>query len=452
MDHIPGDTPNDIWAEVWEWWSGLANYEQRPAPPGEMKLGRIGELLGLLGNPHLGPKVIHITGTKGKGSTAAMVESVLRRAGKRTALFTSPHLSDVTERFQISGIPVTRLALAIAVGKVRRALDSQPLLFENHGPPTFFEVATAAAFLLFAQAGAEWVVLEVGLGGRLDSTNICAPSACVITTIGLDHTKILGGTIDLIAEEKAGIIKPGVPVISGVADPIAAKIVRDRALESGSEIWELGKEFDVSGNDSPWWEDHAPTPLATVQTPKGIHEKLPCPLVGAHQRSNLACAVAVLEILGPQIGWTKSNLLEGLKATRWPGRIEIVDRRPLVILDGAHNPDSAQCLAREIAPLSLRKKVVLVVGCSADKDLASILGPIAPLADCLVLTRYTIGTRAAPINLLRQSLPMGLTAKPLEEPDPRKAIQLAREWAGPDGVVVVTGSLFLVGELRDSRV
>jgi len=452
MVHISGDSPTNIWAKIWEWWSALANYEQRTAPPGEMKLGRIGELLGLLGNPHLGYKVIHITGTKGKGSTAAMVESVLRRTGKQTALFTSPHLSDVTERFQISGVPVTQLALASAVWKVRLALESQPMLFEKHGPPTFFEVATAAAFLLFAQAQAEWVVLEVGLGGRLDSTNICVPSACVITTIGLDHTKILGETIDLIAREKAGIIKPGVPVISGVADPIAAKIVRETARECGSLIWELGKDFDVFGNDTPWWEDQAPPQLATVQTPKGIHEKLPCPLVGAHQRSNLACAVAVLEMLRPQIGWTENQLVEGLGATLWPGRIEIVERHPMVILDGAHNPDSAQSLARELAPLAFGKKIALVVGCSADKDLASILGPLAPLADCLFLTRYTMGTRAAPIDQLRQNLPRAIRAKIIEEPDPRKAKQRAREWVGVGGVVVVTGSLFLVGELRDKRV
>lgn len=452
MAHNPGESQTDIWSDAWAWWSALANYEQRPAPPGEMKLGRIRELLHLLGDPHRGPRVVHITGTKGKGSTAAMVESVIRQTGKKTALFTSPHLRDVTERFQISGAPVSPLALAHAVGKVRGALESQPVLFERHGPPTFFEVATAAAFVLFAQADVEWIVMEVGLGGRLDSTNICVPSACVITTIGLDHTKILGETIEQIAREKAGIIKPCVPVISGVEEPIASRIIREAAHEAGSTIWEIGKEFDASGNDSSWWEPGAPLPLVTVHTPTGVHEKLPCPLIGAHQRANLACAVAALEILRPQIGWKENQLREGLAATRWPGRMEIVDRQPLVILDGAHNPDSAACLARELAPLAQRKKITFVVACSADKDLPGILGPLAPLADCLVLTRYTMGTRAAPPEHLRQSLSPGCLANILEVPDPAEAHRLAREWAGPEGVVVITGSLFLVGELRDKRV
>ena len=452
MGQIPGELPADTWKSVWAWWSALANYEQRTAPPGEMKLGRIKELLGLLGDPHIGPRVIHVTGTKGKGSTAAMLESVLRESGKRTALFTSPHLSDVTERFQISGVPVSQAALAQAADSVRRALNSQPALFERHGPPTFFEVATATAFVLFARARAEWVVLEVGLGGRLDSTNICAPVLSVITTVGLDHTKILGETIDLIAREKAGIIKPGIPVISGVTDQAASRIVRETALGAESTIWEIGKDFDVSGPDSPWWEDDAPLPLATVQTPFGIHEKLSCPLVGAHQRANLACAVAALEILRPQIGWTENQLREGLARTKWPGRLEIVERHPLVIFDGAHNPDSANCLARELAPLAQRKRIVLVVGCSADKDLSSILAPLAPLADCLILTRYTQGTRAAPLEHLRLALAPDLDAKIIGEPDPQIAKQKARQHAGMDGVVVVTGSLFLVGELRDKRV
>ncbi len=436
--------------EAWAWWLALANFEQRPAFPGEMILGRIEKILHLLGDPHLGPKVIHITGTKGKGSTAAMVESILRHCGKRTGLFTSPHLAEVTERFQIGGIPVSHEDLGRAVWEVQCALESLPDLIVQYGLPTFFEVATIAAFLLFAKAQTEWIILEVGLGGRLDSTNICQPVACLITTIGLDHTKILGETLEQIASEKAGIIKSGVPVVSGVTHEPARSVIRLAAKTAGAKLWELDNHFQVSGDDVAWWEKGSPLGRAMIHTPVFRYEALPCPLIGAHQRSNLACAVAVLAILEPPIGLDESALRIGLSHTKWPGRLEILARQPLVIVDGAHNPDSARSLAQELAPLARKNKPVMVVACSADKDIFGLLEPLAPMAKCLVLTRYTKSSRSATTEQLSRALPPGTHARVFEEPDPVKAKGLAIQLAGPDGVVVITGSLFLVGELRGS--
>ena len=444
MSSLPWEKSGAVWA----WWSALANFEQRPALPGEMILGRIEEILHLLGDPHLGAKVIHITGTKGKGSTAAMVDSVLRHSGKRTGLFTSPHLSEVTERFQIDGISVSHLELGRAVWEVQCALESHPNLMEQYGLPTFFEVATIAAFVLFAKAKTEWIVLEVGLGGRLDSTNICHPVACIITTIGLDHTKILGETLEQIAFEKAGIIKPGVPVISGVTDEPARSVIRLAAKKVGAKLWELNDHIHVKGEDVAWWENDIATGRATVQTPIAKYEDLPCPLIGAHQRSNLACAVGVFALLGPLLGLDKNAISLGLAKTKWPGRLEIIARQPLVIVDGAHNPDSAKSLAREIAPLARITKPVFVVACSQDKDIAGLLAPLASMAKCLVLTRYTKSLRSATTEQLSQALPLGVVATVIEEPDPIKAKDIAIQLAGPSGVVVITGSLFLVGELR----
>ncbi len=440
--------PSDKSAAAWDWWQALANFEQRPARPGEMILGRIEEILRLLGDPHLAAKIIHITGTKGKGSTAAMVESVLRQAGKRTGLFTSPHLHDVTERFQVDGVSVDHEELGRAVWEVQSALESHPALIGQYGLPTFFEVATIAAFVLFAKAKTEWIVLEVGLGGRLDSTNICQPVACIITTIGLDHTKVLGETVEQIALEKAGIIKPGVPVISGVTHEPARSVIRLAAKAAGATLWELGDHIQVTGEDVAWWKKENNQGRATVQTPLAKYEDLPCPLIGAHQRSNLACAVAVLALLDPLLGLDANTLGLGLAHTKWPGRLEIVGRQPLVIVDGAHNPDSATSLARELAPLASWNKPVFVVACSADKDISGLLAPLATMAKCLVLTRYTKSSRSATTEQLFQALPPGLSAKVVEEPDPIKAKELAIHLAGPEGVVVITGSLFLVGELR----
>ncbi len=442
------------WEEAWSWWSGLANFETRPALPGELKLGRMLGIMSALGDPHLLPRIIHVAGTKGKGSIAAMVESVLRHAGLRTALYTSPHLSHVTERFRFGADPVAVEELAAAVLEVREVVGAIDSPLFAMGPPTFFEVATAAAFVLFARKKTEFAVLEVGLGGRLDSTNICQPACCVISTIGLDHTKILGDTLELIAQEKAGIVKPGVPVISGVIEDPAREVVRSAARNCGSILWEWKREIEIEGEEIAWWEKGR-VQTVNVRTPAGTYAGLPCPLPGKHQWQNLACAVGVIDmVLGDAIPDRWEVLKKGLQATKWPGRLEVLGRDPLTIFDGAHNLDSAAALAREIGRIPLldkrgqRGQRRFIVSISSDKDQEAILRQWAPLADEMILTRYTSGQRATPPETLLNLMSAHDRSHCRIIDHAGEALETVLKAAAPDDQIIVTGSLFLVGELR----
>jgi len=440
------------WEETWIWWSGLANFELKPALPGELKLGRMEAILKALGSPHLGPRVIHVTGTKGKGSTSAMVESVLRACGFRTALYTSPHLTDVTERFQIDGQTVDKSALAKAVNQVRSVLSGDLGPQSLGGPPTFFEVATAAAFVLFREQGCDWIVLEVGLGGRLDSTNVCLPTCCIITSVGLDHTKILGDTVEKIAWEKAGIIKPQIPVISGVTQPPARDVVRQVATDQGASLWELGTEIEFQGHEEPWWEPGKRNRV-DVKTPVRCYPELPCRLPGRFQWGNLAMAVAALERSLPNQGTEFPRCLKtGLEKVHWPGRMEILERDPLILADGAHNPDSARALAEELTRIPLAGKRRFLVAISSDKDIPGILSYWAPLAHEFHFTRYSTGSRATSPETLVESLPQTFGGSVVCHESPVEALDRVKKLSQPQDLIVITGSLFLVGEIRSLQI
>ncbi|QJW95470.1 bifunctional folylpolyglutamate synthase/dihydrofolate synthase [Frigoriglobus tundricola] len=432
-------------------WYGRINYEVRSAGPLDLKLERMRALLRRLGDPHERLRLVHVTGTKGKGSTCAMIASVLRATGYRVGLFTSPHLEHVEERVQVDGVPISRAELVARMEDVApavRAMETEAGL----PPPTFFEIGTALGFLHFVRRRCDVAVIEVGLGGRFDSTNVCRPLVSVITNIGPDHTAQLGTTLEAIAYQKAGIIKPRVPVVSGVTQPGPRAVIRAAAAESNAPLWEVGyganQTTPASGGRKP------PEEPSYGPEPSGGAEGVRVPklnLLGAHQRQNAAVAIAALDRLrdtGMPI--PDAAVARGLAEVKWPARIEVVGARPVVVLDTAHNVPSAEALVgtlRESVPVRGAKRVVFAV--SSDKQYADILGVLAGYFDHFHLTKYGTNPRSVPPERLAETLAaVAPGAAFTTHATSADAWHAARAAAGPDDLVCVTGSVFLAGELR----
>ena len=404
-------------------------------------LARIRSLLGFLGNPHRSFRAIHVGGTNGKGSTAAMLASILGNRGYRVGLYTSPHLIDFTERIQVNGRVIPSERVWAMTEKVRQAADA--CLSE---PPTFFEATTALAFAYFAEAPVDCAVIEVGLGGRFDATNVLAPLVSVITTIGMDHQEYLGTTPEAIAFEKAGIIKQGAPVVAGRLTPEPLSMIRGEAAEREAFCIVLGEDFDARGE--------APE-LFSYDGMRWRYDGLSCPLPGRHQLDNAACALAALELAeacGLAVG--EEAVREGLRAVRWPGRLELVSRTPDVWLDGAHNPQAAEALAAHLKTLSIRRvplaqgRLILVIGMMRDKDRKGVLTPLAavPGVSHLVVTSATHPRAADPQELAHDCAGLGVPVT--VRPTVAEAFAYARSLARPDDTICVTGSLLVVGEAK----
>lgn len=400
-------------------------------------------LLEALGNPQAGLACIHVAGTNGKGSVCAMVESVLRAAGYRTGLYTSPHLVRFHERIAVNGRPITDAELGALVVDAERAADAVEKALGQ--APTFFEVTTAMAFLHFQRAGVKVVVLEVGMGGRLDATNVVTPLLSVITTIGLEHTAYLGPDLESIAGEKAGIIKAGRPVVSGVRESPAREVIRAAAAAVGAPLVEAWEAVGVRVA-SRGWEGQK----LAVETADGEGGTVTLPLLGAHQADNLAVAVAALETargLGA-VDWSWADLRKGLAATRWPGRFEVVARDPVVVLDGAHNPPAAERLAETLKQLAPKTPVALVCGFCGDKHARAFLHTLGRQVHCAWLVPIA-SERNMPAAELRQAA-AGLPWT-VHESSVAEALVAARAWAREaKGIVLVAGSLFLVGEAQSA--
>ena len=395
-------------------------------------LERTRALLAALGNPEKALKFVHITGSNGKGSTAAMLASVLTAAGRRTGLFTSPHLYRFNERFQIDGRPIPDDALARIAERVLAAAD---MLGEH---PTEFELMTAIGFLWFAESGCDIVALEVGLGGRLDSTNaIPAPEAAVITNIGLEHTALLGDNLAAIAREKAGIIKPGCRAVlyaqSREVEAVVARVCAEKAVPL--TVTDPARLTPLSsGLDGQRFTYRGSAPLLL-------------PLLGEYQLNN---AMTVLDTVGAlrARGWSVSDdaVARGLAAARWPGRLELVRRHPDLIIDGGHNPQCAQALAVSLRQLYGGRKLIFLIGVLADKDWQHMVGEVLPLAKRIVTVRPE-SERAKDENELAawvraQGVPAEAHATIGE------ALDAALALAAPDDAVCAWGSLYSVGELR----
>ncbi len=408
--------------EAISFWYGRINYEVRSAGPLDLKLERMHALLRRLGDPQDRLRLVHVTGTKGKGSTCAMLASVLRAAGYRVGLFTSPHLEHVEERMQVDGVPISHAEMIARMEEVApavRAMEEEPTL----PSPTFFEIGTALGFLHFVRRRVDIAILEVGLGGRFDSTNVCHPLVSVITNIGFDHTAQLGNTLEAIAYQKAGIIKRRVPVVSGVSQLGPRTVIREVAAELGAPLWEAG----------------APN------VPLSLN------LLGAHQMQNAATAVAVVERLretGMPI--PDGAVAHGLANVKWPARIEVIRERPVVILDTAHNVPSAEALVNTLRasfPQSATKRVVFAV--SSDKQFADILRILAGYFNHFYLTKYGNNPRCVPPEKLAATLAAVAPGTSFTvHATALDAWREARSATAAGDLVCVTGSVFLAGELR----
>jgi dihydrofolate synthase/folylpolyglutamate synthase len=385
-----------------------------------------------LGMPQTRYRTLHIAGTNGKGSTAAIAAAVLQAAGYRVGLYTSPHLVEFRERIRVNGEMIVE-------SQVAQLTEQLQTLCQPDLSPTFFEYTTAMAFQHFADSGVDVAVLEVGLGGRFDATNVVTPMACAITTISLDHQEYLGTTRAAIAFEKAGIIKPGVPVVLGRLEDDAWRTIEQVAKEREAPVFRLHEDFCTEGE----------APQQFFYRGLGMHyDGLTCALEGRHQLDNAACALTLVGAAAPHgIAVTGEAVRTGLRAVNWAGRLEVVDRRPTLLLDGAHNPAAATVLADYLTRCDRShpsRPVVLVLGMMRDKDHRGFVEPLRGLVDEVVLTQANL-PRSATAQELRASLD-GLLPYPHVVPSLSDAMALARQLATPDGLVCVTGSLMLVGE------
>lgn len=395
----------------------------------DFKLERVALALRRLGNPHHRFPSMHVAGTNGKGSVAAMLEAMLRAGGHRVGLYTSPHLVEVTERIQVGGLPIRSEPFAALADEVRAISTA-------HGIDlTFFEFLTVMALQHFAASGVDVAVLEVGLGGRLDATNVVDPLVAVITTIGLDHTAWLGDTLGAIAAEKGGIIKAGRPVVLGRIDGEAAAVLQRIASARGASVIAAGRDYRIRGaGDCLDFE-------GLGHTLHGVR----LALRGAHQRENAGTAIAALLTASGALSVPEAALRAGLEAVRWPGRLEVLPDDPLIVLDGAHNPDGTARLIAELAGVLGGRPLHLLFAVMGDKDWRDMVRQLAPHCRSVVVTELA-SPRAAPAADVARAFPPSCPIS--VEPDVRRAWEAARLRAGRGGAVLATGSLFLVGTLR----
>ncbi|RIK99533.1 MAG: bifunctional folylpolyglutamate synthase/dihydrofolate synthase [Proteobacteria bacterium] len=434
--------PIDDLASAARYLEGLINLERRPdVPYARYDLGPIRALLARLGDPHERLSVVHVAGSKGKGSTALLSEAILRAAGERVGTFTSPHLEHWTERFRIDGAEVDGARLAAAVERLRPHVDA----LRDEGParaPSFFDATTAAALLLFADARVDRAVLEVGLGGRLDSTNVVDPAVACITTIEYEHTDKLGDTLAAIACEKAGIVKRGRPVVIGALPAEASEVVLARARELGARAIGLGRDFSVEVLAA----DATGIRIAYRQDAFAVEAALP--VLGAHHASNAALAIACVRALGAHADAALAGAVrDGLARAALPGRVEVLSRAPWVITDGAHTAASARALAAALAELP-PARTHLVLSVSAGKDLQAILAALLPLADRLTVTRAEPARSLDPAEIAAATRAARPGLEIAVVPNPHLALRAARESLADDGRLVATGSIYLAGLAR----
>ena len=437
--------------EVLHYLNSLTNYEKNTnySYKEDLKLARMRGFLLLLGNPQDSLRIIHIAGTKGKGSTCAFVAYILRESGFSVGLYTSPHLNDFRERIRIL-LPLVQPRRRVAKdfeGMISKkellslVQELKPLIdrynrYSKYGQLSFFEVYTALAFLYFKRRQIDFVVLETGLGGRLDATNAAQSLVCGITPISLEHVQQLGNTLSRIAAEKAGIIKkPGAIVVSALQAKEAQKIIHYRCKKFQAKLYEVGREIKYSNSKK----------CRMIKGLKNDYKNLRLNLLGEHQLANAALAVGLVEVLGFCGFNIKAGAIHrGLDHAVWPGRCEPVRKNPLIILDGAQNLASAVVLKKAIRDNFGYRKLILVLGVSSDKDICGICKTLKPMADEVILTQASTPRAADP-----QKLAKYFKRKPYLTFSVKEAKLLARSLAGKKDLILVTGSLFVVGEFRD---
>jgi dihydrofolate synthase / folylpolyglutamate synthase len=396
-------------------------------------LNRTEQLLERLGNPHQRLRCIHIAGTNGKGSTAAIVATVLHEHDYRVGLYTSPHLVRFTERFRIDDVETKPERILDVFDEVHGVLDERE-------PPTFFEVVTAMGLLYFAQENVDWAVIEVGLGGRLDATNVIHPRASVITNVSFDHQEYLGSTLTSIAREKAGIIKEHVPVVCGARQPAVQGVIKTTCHRRHAKLYRLGVDYRVR---------QATDGSFQYQGMQQSWSGLRLSLDGNHQLSNAAVALATLDVLrmAGEINLDDAAIHRGLAKVHWPARLEVLQQQPLIVLDGAHNPQGAECLRDALKRNFSYHRLHLVFGVMKDKDMRGILRRLLPIADTVTFARPRYERAADPEHL--KALARSYKQDCFVVPDVASAIQHARRQANPDDLICITGSLYFAGEVKE---
>ncbi len=410
-------------------------------------LDRIRVLLAKLGDPQLRFPSIHITGTNGKTSVARMVSSILEVTGKRVGRYTSPHMQSVTERVCVDGRPISERDFAATLEKVIPLVEETDR--ETGDPLSYFEITTAMAFLYFTQRKVDVGVIEVGLGGRWDATNLVDSRLQVITGVALDHVAELGGTLEKIAWEKAGIIKEDSYVVSAVSDPGALEVISRTCEEKRCNLKLYGRDFSLLYSLTYGVETGKIGQAVGIRGLLREYPELFLPLLGDHQAVNAACAVAACECYAGTLAALSSTEVEaGLRRVRSPGRLEVVSRDPLLLLDGAHNPDGAGRLAQALANDLDYERCILVVGILEDKDAPAMLELLLPLAHTVVATQST-DERATPAHRLAEMV-KGLGKDCVVVEQVGEAVKFARTLASVSDLVCVTGSLYTVGEARSA--
>jgi dihydrofolate synthase/folylpolyglutamate synthase len=438
-----------------EWLMARINYERTGVPyqARQLKLDRMRQLLTRLGQPDAGMKIVHVAGTKGKGSTSVMIAAMLTAAGYRTGVFSSPHLEQIEERFAVDGQPCTSDELVALVNRmvpVVRAMDEEAASEgDPAGGPTYFEITTAMALVHFVEHQVDAAVLEVGMGGRLDSTNVCLPVVSVITSISFDHMRQLGNTLASIAREKAGIVKPGVPVVCGVTDVEPQAVIAQTARDHGCRLIQIGRDFAFEYRAKPTVAKFDFRYLVPTQE---FHlNSLMLAMPGRHQAANAAIALATISELRHQ-GWCISNdaIRSGLSRAALPGRVEITSSDPTIVLDTAHNPASARALVETLDELP-RSRRTLILSISHDKDVPAVVRELATHFDRIVVTQYQENPRAVPAEELLKTVAEAVGRNPIDvvlRPTPKEAWQFAIDSAAPGECICIAGSFYLAAEMR----
>ncbi len=443
---------------------GRINYERTSSVPyskRHMKLDRMRQLLTHLGNPDAGMPIVHVAGTKGKGSTSTMIAAVLKAAGYKTGMFTSPHLERIEERFQINGIPCPGDRLVTLVERLRPVVEAmdQEAAAKGELGPTYFELVTAIALMHFAEEKVDIVVLEVGLGGRLDSTNVCQSTITVITSISLDHTKQLGSTVEEIAAEKAGIIKPGVPLLCGPLEAGPRRVISEIARQHGSRMLEAGRDYEYTYHPPRKLEKNDYLGRLDFEGDLGSEDatlpEIPLRMLGVHQAANAALAIATVSQLRKQ-GWRISSeaIRETFSQLTLPGRIELVRRRPAVVLDVAHNVAAVEALVEVLTTNFSCTERTLVLAASRDKDVRGIVRVLVPHFGRVIVTEYQDNPRALATEKLGKIVRGEIAAQKLGDREvvesrcSQEAWEIARRGARRDQLICITGSFFVVAELR----
>ena len=408
--------------------------------PDRFDLGRMRDFMALLGNPQSDYRIIHVAGTKGKGSVAALFANAIHQSGLKAGLYTSPHLEDYAERIQVDGIPIPHEDLVALVDEIKPQIANSPEI-------TTFEITTALAFLYFSRLKVDVSVMEVGLGGRLDATNVCQPDVTVITSISYDHTYLLGETLAEIAGEKAGILKPGIPLVLSPQVEEARRSILHIAAERSVPVVEVGRNYLYRPLDRSLTGQQLEVWSAGSNGKESSPVELSIPFLGDHQLVNAATAYAALMVARKNgIEVSIPGIKEGFRSVQWPGRFEILQQDPAMIIDSAHNQDSAQKLHKVLQDYFPGQKVVLVFGASEDKDISGMLSELKPAVHQIVVTKSSHPRAADPEDLA--ALAEKLNIKAVASSSVEDAMTEAERLADGSRIILVTGSIFVAAAAR----